>query len=62
MTENGNGAWEEQILPGMPQEATQGPQTWRYEVTLTCGHDPTREVDRALRVWFGDIVKEIHPC
>jgi hypothetical protein len=45
-----------------PPRGTQGPQEWRYVVTLTAVNDPYREVDRALRVWFGDIVKEIEPC
>lgn len=50
--ENGNGS----------QKTPQAPQEWRYEVILHAATDPGEEVDRALKVWFGNIVKEIHPC
>ena len=62
MSHNGTDGWKEPSLPGMPQTAVQGPQEWRYEVVLHTTSDPIREVDRALRVWFGDIVKEVKPC
>lgn len=45
-----------------PPAASQAPQEWRYEVVLRAASDPGQEVDRALRVWFGDIVKDVKPC
>jgi hypothetical protein len=62
MTHDETPGWEDLPLPGMPDNAPQAPQTWRYTITLTAVSDPAREVDRALRVWFGDIVKDITPC
>lgn len=62
MSHDETAGWEDLPLPGMPQNGSQVPQTWRYTVTLEAVNDPAREVDRALRVWFGDIVKEITPC
>jgi len=62
MSQNGTEGWEDLPQPGMPQDAAQGPQEWHYKVTLLSSSDPIREVDRALRVWFGDIVKDVTPC